>query len=92
MRTRQGETFDWGCGFALTRLSSRPQEGSGEECGRGFGLGFFGKNLRQILKNLWALIINFYNIAVRINNEIDHDFVFIYTLPVFELIGSPIPK
>ena len=34
MRTRQGETFDWGYGFALPRLSSRPQEGSGEECGR----------------------------------------------------------
>jgi hypothetical protein len=32
--TRQGETFDWGYGFALPRLYSRPQEGSGEECGR----------------------------------------------------------
>ena len=35
MRTRHGETFDWGYGFALPRLLSRPQEGSGEECGRG---------------------------------------------------------
>src|SRR3989344_3446217 len=26
MRTRQGETFDWGYGFALPRLFSRPQE------------------------------------------------------------------
>src|SRR3989344_6791524 len=34
MRTRQGETIDWGYGFALPRLLSRPQEGSGEECGR----------------------------------------------------------
>src|SRR3989344_3238289 len=34
--TRQGETIDWGNGFALPRLFSRPQEGSGKECGRGF--------------------------------------------------------
>ena len=33
MRTRQGETIDWGHGFALPRLPSRPQEGSWEECG-----------------------------------------------------------
>ncbi|KKR99183.1 MAG: hypothetical protein UU49_C0009G0020 [Candidatus Magasanikbacteria bacterium GW2011_GWC2_41_17] len=26
--------FVWGFGFALPRLFSRPQEGSGEECGR----------------------------------------------------------
>ena len=40
MRTRQGETFDWGYGFALPRLISRPQEGSGEECGRVSDWGF----------------------------------------------------
>jgi len=40
MRTRQGETFDWGYGFALPRLPSRPQEGSGEECGRVSDWGF----------------------------------------------------
>jgi len=34
MRTRQGKLFFWGFGFALPRLISRPQEGSGEECGR----------------------------------------------------------
>jgi len=34
MRTRQGETIDWGYGFALPRLPSRPQEGSGEESAR----------------------------------------------------------
>src|SRR4030042_7001541 len=40
MRTRQGETFDWGYGFALPRLPSRPEEGSGEECGRVSDWGF----------------------------------------------------
>jgi hypothetical protein len=34
MQTRQGKLFFWGFGFALPRLISRPQEGSGEECGR----------------------------------------------------------
>ena len=50
MRTRQGETIDWGYGFALPRLSSRPQEGSGEECGRVSDWGFSEKNWLQILK------------------------------------------
>jgi len=40
MRTRQDETFDWGNGFALPRLISHPQEGSGEECGRVSDWGF----------------------------------------------------
>ena len=40
MQTRQDETFDWGYGFALPRLPSRPQEGSGEECGRVSDWGF----------------------------------------------------
>ena len=38
--TRQGETIVWGYGFALSRLPSRPQEGSGEECGRVSDWGF----------------------------------------------------
>ncbi len=38
--TRQGETIDWGYGFALPRLISRPQEGFGEECGRVSDWGF----------------------------------------------------
>ncbi|OGZ98285.1 MAG: hypothetical protein A3D57_02560 [Candidatus Sungbacteria bacterium RIFCSPHIGHO2_02_FULL_46_12] len=45
MRTRQGETFDWGKGFfALPRLISRPQEGSVEECGRDSDWGFSPPN------------------------------------------------
>ena len=40
MRTRQGKLFFWGFGFALPRLISRPQEGSGEECGRVSDWGF----------------------------------------------------
>jgi|GEM_PF-5120481 hypothetical protein len=41
MRTRQGKLFFWGFGFALPRLISRPQEGSGEECGRVSEFAFF---------------------------------------------------
>ncbi|MEZ4211237.1 MAG: hypothetical protein R3B39_03045 [Candidatus Paceibacterota bacterium] len=37
----RAKQFVWGKGFALPRLISRPQEGSGEECGRDFGPGFF---------------------------------------------------
>jgi len=33
---RRGKLFFWGNGIAPPRLSSRPQEGSGEECGRVF--------------------------------------------------------
>jgi hypothetical protein len=47
MRTRQGETFDWGYGFALPRLPSRPQEGSGEECGRVSDWGFQISKIRR---------------------------------------------
>jgi hypothetical protein len=50
MRTRQGETFDWGYGFALPWLISRPQEGSGEECGR-VSDWKFSEIRRLILKN-----------------------------------------
>jgi len=44
IRTRQSENlFFWGKGFfALPRLISRPQEGSGEECGRDSLSDFFG--------------------------------------------------
>src|SRR3989344_369334 len=43
---RQGETFDWGYRFALPRLPSRPQEGSGEEYGRVSDWGVSEKNSR----------------------------------------------
>jgi len=52
MRTRQGETFDWGYGLALPRLLSRPQEGSGEECGRVSELTFF-QNRRNSGQQSW---------------------------------------
>ena len=48
MRTRRGKLFFWGFGFALPRLISRPQEGSGEECGRVSDWGFSEKNSRLI--------------------------------------------
>src|SRR3989338_3813739 len=38
--------FVWGNGFALPRLFSRPQEGSGEECGRVSDWGF--SEIRQL--------------------------------------------
>ena len=48
MRTRQGKLFFWGFGFALPRLIFRPQEGSGEECGRILDWGFSEKNFGQM--------------------------------------------
>src|SRR3989344_2215665 len=46
IRTRQNENlFFWGKGFfVLPRLISRPQEGSGEECGRDSDWGFSPPN------------------------------------------------
>ena len=44
MRTRQGETFDWGFGFALPQLISRPQGGVWGGMRADFGLGVFGNS------------------------------------------------
>jgi len=51
MRTRQGKLFFWGFGFALPRLISRPQEGSGEECGRVSELFFQKRILNFVFQN-----------------------------------------
>ena len=48
MRTRFCETIFWGYGFAKPRLISRPQEGSGEECGRVSDWGF--SEIRRLMK------------------------------------------
>jgi len=51
----RAKQFFWGFGFALPRLISRPQEGSGEECGRDslhisfWNLGRTEKNTNSIL-------------------------------------------
>src|SRR3989338_2184591 len=42
MRTRQGETFVWGYGFALPRLPSPPPGGGGGGGGGGWGGGGLG--------------------------------------------------
>ena len=47
----RAKQFVWGNGFALPRLISRPQEGSGEECGRVSDWGF--SEIRRLM--------NFYN-------------------------------
>jgi hypothetical protein len=56
IRTRQGKLFFWGFGFALPRLISRPQEGSGEECGRVSDWGF--SEIRRLKLNYYASIRN----------------------------------
>ena len=44
--TRQGETIDWGNGFALLRLISRTQEGLGRNAGGFLNLSFFASEFR----------------------------------------------
>src|SRR3989344_6073310 len=46
----RAKQFVWGKGFALPRLISRPQEGSGEECGQVSDWGFSEIRRPQIQK------------------------------------------
>jgi len=77
MRTRQGETIDWGYGFALPRLPSRPRGArSGGGMRAGFGLGVFGNSAAIFLKinliqtgilSVHMLIVRFYLMGEKIS-------------------------
>ena len=55
----KAKQFVWGKGFALPRLISRPQEGSGEECGRDFASNFFAEFWADIIRVLYyTLVLN----------------------------------